>query len=122
VPLFFFCLNFTFYCKEFELAAKYLKVTPLELACVLAKFLGTGVRMSIMGDSSPLHGISIGPPFPLFCLRSGPLTGSKRESVWTEERVAKSMGIQLNKSGHPRVGVSWNRDTDGSAEWQRRAA
>ena len=96
---------------------------PIELAYVLAKFLGKGVRMTIMGDSFPLHGVQIGPPFGLFCLRSGPLTKSKREYQWTEERVARSMGIELNRpDGRARVAIGWNRDTDRSAEWERRAA
>ena len=107
--------------KEFELAAQYLKVPPAELAYVLAKFLGRGVRMTIMGDSSPLYGIEIGPPLPLFCLRSGPM-GIKRETQWTEERVANIMGVQLNKSGRAHLSISWNHDTDRSAEWQQRAA
>jgi len=84
-------------------------VPPIELANVLAKFLGKGVRMTIMGDSSPLHGVQIGPPFGLFCLRSGPLTrargsinGLRRESQsqwassWTDRTAAlawRSAGI-----------------------------
>jgi len=48
---------------------------------------------------------------------------SKREYQWTEERVAKSMGIELNRpDGRARVAIGWNRDTDRSAEWERRAA
>ena len=107
--------------EEFERAAKFLKVAPITLAAVLADTLGRGVRMTIMGTSSPLCGIEIKPPLELFLLHRGPM--SKRETPMTEERVAKMHGFNLDKTEHGRRwAIGWNHDTDRTTEHNRRTA
>jgi hypothetical protein len=78
---------------------------------VLAETLGRGVRMSIVGDSSPICGIEIKPPLELFMLYRGPM--SKRETPMTEERVAELNGLKLNTTeGGRRWAIGWNRVTE----------